>query len=161
MTAEERFTHGLRAILEGIKDQLHQAGITIELPTFREGADDDERRVKVVVVSPDLKDAVQELGKQVRDQVVMVRVDAETLGKLDAWVGTGAVKSRSEAAALFIREGLKVRDTELSRLEAALAEVEAAKARLRAQAREVFGGGGAEGEPKAPAPSAPADDPAV
>lgn len=155
MTAEERFTQGVRAILEGVKEQLERAGITIELPPWSKDVDDTDRRVKVVVVSPDLKQAVEELGQQVRDQVVMVRVDSETLGKLDAWVATGAVKSRSEAAALFIREGLKVRDAELSRLEAALAEVEAAKERLRAQAREVFGGRPPEPKGSSPEPTAP------
>lgn len=140
MTAEQRFTEGMRAILEGVREQLSRAGIDIELPEGDGEGPERERRVKVVMVTPDLKDAVEELGRSVRDQVVMVRVDEETLGRLDAWVATGAVKSRSEAAALFIREGMKVRDAELAKLEQALAEVEAAKERLRKQAREVFGG---------------------
>jgi len=69
----------------------------------------------------------------------MVRVDSETSEDLDAWVETGAVKSRSEAAALFIREGLRVRADELERLKGALDDVEAARERLRQQARHVFG----------------------
>ncbi|MHC4767553.1 MAG: hypothetical protein ACYTEI_02440 [Planctomycetota bacterium] len=94
--------------------------------------------VKVVCVAPDLGQSVREMGEEARDQVVMVRVDAQTARTLDAWVETGAVKSRSEAAALFIREGLKVRASELDRLKDALAGVEEAKDRLRCEARDVF-----------------------
>jgi len=50
----------------------------------------------------------------------MVRVDEDTSNALDAWVEAGAVKSRSAAAALFIREGLKVRDSELQDLKKGL-----------------------------------------
>ncbi len=97
--------------------------------------------IKVVCVSPDLKASAEEMKETHRDQVVMVRVDEATRDNLDAWVKTGAVKSRSEAAALFIREGLKVRADELERLRDALREVEAAQERLHQQAREIFGGG--------------------
>ena len=69
----------------------------------------------------------------------MVRVDEDTRRKLDDWVGSGAVKSRSEAAALFIREGLKVRASELDKLGEAIQGVEEAKERLRKKARDVFG----------------------
>ncbi len=69
----------------------------------------------------------------------MVRVDAVTLADLDAWVETGAVKSRSEAAALFIREGLKVRGAELRELKEAIDGVDEARSRLRKKAREVLG----------------------
>jgi Arc/MetJ-type ribon-helix-helix transcriptional regulator len=96
-------------------------------------------RIKMVCVSPDLGESVRDLGKSNREHVVMVRVDTETRRKLDAWVETGAVKSRSEAAALFIREGLKVRDSELSELQEAIDGVEEAKERLREKARGLFG----------------------
>lgn len=69
---------------------------------------------------------------------MMVRVDDETLRQLDAWIETGAVASRSEAAALFLREGLQIRADELKELEDALDDVERAKARLRAKARTVL-----------------------
>ncbi len=65
----------------------------------------------------------------------MVRVDQETAAKLDTWVETGAVKSRSEAAALFIREGLNVRASELERLNDALRSYADAKERLQREAR--------------------------
>ena len=69
----------------------------------------------------------------------MVRVDSETAEKLDAWVETDAIKSRSQAAALFIREGLRVREKELAELEEALDDLNEAKSRLRERAREVLG----------------------
>jgi len=85
-----------------------------------------------------LSTALQEMEQRPRDNVVMVRVDDETKKDLDAWIESGAVKSRSEAAALFIREGLKVRAKELGELEEALREVEQAKDRLRQKARSVL-----------------------
>jgi len=90
-------------------------------------------------VAPNVHESVQEMGQSARDQVVMVRLDEETTNKLDAWVETGAVKSRSEAAALFIREGRKVCDSELEKLRDALSRVQEAKAQLRKQACDVFG----------------------
>jgi metal-responsive CopG/Arc/MetJ family transcriptional regulator len=83
---------------------------------------------------------LSELGDAIRDKVVMVRVDEETSEELDAWVETEVVKSRSEAAALFIREGLKVRADELAQLKDALRDVERAKENLRHKARDVFDG---------------------
>ncbi len=96
--------------------------------------------LKLVCVPSSLNDSVEEVGASPRDQVVMVRVDDSTSSTLDSWVETGAVKSRSEAAAVFIREGLKVRAQELKELKNALADVEAAKTKLRKKAREVLGG---------------------
>jgi len=101
--------------------------------------------LKLVCVPSSLRDSVEEMGGAPRDQVVMVRVDGQTVTTLDAWVQTGAVKSRSEAAAVFIREGLKVRAHELQELKDALSEVEAAKSRLREKARQVLGRVGTAG----------------
>lgn len=100
----------------------------------------DQSCMKVVCLPMGLGASLEELGKDVRDHVVMVRIDEETSKTLDAWVETGAVKSRSEAAALFIQEGLKVRTQELEQLADALQGVEEAKDRLRERARDVFGG---------------------
>ncbi len=95
--------------------------------------------VKVVCLSGNLRDSVDALGHSARDRVVMVRVDDDTVNALDAWVEAGAVKSRSAAAALFIREGLKVRDPELQELKDALTDVDRARQRLRAKAEAVLG----------------------
>jgi len=134
----------LDAVLEMVKKQLGERGIDFDLCGCGCGGDPEtaspatKPAVKVVCVAPDLGQSVREMGAEARDQVVMVRVDAQTAKTLDAWVETGAVKSRSEAAALFIREGLKVRASELDRLEDALSGVEEAKDRLRREARDVF-----------------------
>lgn len=131
----------LDGILGMVQDELGKAGIDVDLAgeasTWEWPKGDS--RVKVVAVTPGLKSSVEEMSKTPRDQVVMVRVDTETSAALDDWVQTGAVKSRSEAAALFIREGLKVRADELERLKGALNDVHSARERLRQQAREVFG----------------------
>jgi hypothetical protein len=95
--------------------------------------------IKVVCVPSSLEEGLNALGETPRDQVVMVRVDSDTIERLDAWVDTGALKSRSHAAALFIREGLRVRDTELSELDKALSDLQEAKSRLREEARKVLG----------------------
>ena len=101
--------------------------------------DDDLANCTVMCLTGDMKATVAEMGKAARDQVVMVRVDEATKRNLDAWVETGAVRSVSEAAALFIREGIKVRSGELEELREALDEVGAAKRRLEEKAREVIG----------------------
>jgi Arc/MetJ-type ribon-helix-helix transcriptional regulator len=129
------------SILKIVQEKLRAKGIHIEMTGDLEtsaGAD-GEPRIKVVCVAPGLRDSVREMEKNPRDQVVMVRVDEKTSRALDAWVETGAVKSRSEAAALFIREGLKMRADELERLRDALKEVETAKERLRQRVTDIFG----------------------
>ena len=94
---------------------------------------------KIVTITPDLGESVREMGESPRDHTVMVRVDEKTSKQLDSWVEIGAVKSRSEAAALFIREGLQGRADERAELEEALQKVEEAKQNLRNKARTVFG----------------------
>lgn len=126
-----------KAIWETVKAELLEHGVDVDELVDVTGK--DRRGVKIVCVTPDLKDSVEEMGRSHRDRVIMVRVDEQTSHDLDAWVESGAVKSRSEAAALFIREGLKVRGSELDQLRDALKDVEEAKERLRGRAREVFG----------------------
>lgn len=162
MSQEFKFDMG--AMWDKIRSQLKDKGIDF---SFDKGfdfscVDDCGAGFKVVCVAPDLKQSVEEMGKKPRDQVVMVRVDESTLEDLDAWVATGAVKSRSEAAALFIREGLKVRSDELERLRDALREVQEAQERLKRQAQEIFGGAGSgnAGDARGADASAPPDPPA-
>jgi hypothetical protein len=101
--------------------------------------DDDLANCTVMCLTGDMKTTVAEMGRAARDQVVMVRIDEETRDTLDLWIETGAVKSRSEAAALFIREGVKVRSGELEELREAIDEVNHARQRLEEQARRIIG----------------------
>ena len=95
---------------------------------------------KVICLDPNLGESVQEMGLLPRDVTLMVRTDDKTSQALDAWRETGYFKSRSEAAALFLREGLKVRGSELEKLKDALQEVEKAKTILHAKARRILEG---------------------
>ncbi|MCH7716887.1 MAG: hypothetical protein IH876_12215 [Gemmatimonadetes bacterium] len=119
-----------------IKDELDRWGIALETVSCN---DLTPECLKVVCMPAGLRESLDDLGHKPRGRVVMVRVDDGTSDKLDSWVATGAVKTRSEAAALFIREGLRVREQELSEMEAALSGVETAKDELRRKAREVLG----------------------
>lgn len=146
MTIDEKAVKlDLGGIWEKVQAALSERGIELDCcdgeVRFAAGAEDSPK-VRVVCVSPGVKDSVEEMARSPRDQVLMVRVDEATSRDLDAWVATGAVKSRSEAAALFIREGLKVREKELAQLREALEEVERAQERLKDRAREVFGDDG-------------------
>jgi Arc/MetJ-type ribon-helix-helix transcriptional regulator len=124
-----------RNILDRIQDQLEELGVRLDLNKELELPNN----VKFFGVGLGLKDSVKEMNESPRDQVVMVRVDGDTARTLDDWVESGALKSRSEAAALFIREGLKIHADELNELRSALDDLETARERVRRKAKEVFG----------------------
>lgn len=97
---------------------------------------------RVVVVQASMEDAVRTLGAGSRDQVVMTRINSETAQALDSWVDAGVAKSRSEAAALFLQEGLKLREADLHELSAALETLESARAAVKAKAKTLMGKNG-------------------
>ncbi len=134
--AEKRDSGGTGSLEQRILDQLRSQGI--DLAQLACG-DQAATPVRVVCVAANVGHTLDQMGQSTRDQVVTVRVDADAAAKLDAWVETGAVKSRSEAAALFIREGLQVRAKELSELRAAIDDVEKARERLKDRVRDVLG----------------------
>ena len=80
----------------------------------------DEKKMKCVIKMrcPEGEDAekikekvLMRLGKELggRSNVVMTRLNDEDLKKIDALVEVEAFKSRSEAAAFFIKEGVQAR----------------------------------------------------
>lgn len=71
-----------------------------------------------------------------RTNVVMVRVNDETLRYLDMLVEADICKSRSESAAFLIAEGVKANTALYERI----AEVTEQIAELRRQLREIVGG---------------------
>jgi Arc/MetJ-type ribon-helix-helix transcriptional regulator len=69
-----------------------------------------------------------------RDHVVMVRVNDESLRQLDALVQSGIFKSRSEAAAFLISEGIKAQDVLFARISERIKEIE----RLRSELKDII-----------------------
>ena len=119
-----------------IQEELARQGIDVDLVACGK----PEAQGRVICIAASLGDGMQDLAQAARDQVVMLRIDKESVDALDAWVQAGVAKSRSEAAALFLREGLKLRANELLDLKDALAKVEEAKRELRQRANVVLGG---------------------
>jgi Arc/MetJ-type ribon-helix-helix transcriptional regulator len=81
--------------------------------------------------------ATESIGKAIdsalaaRDHVVMVRVNDDSLKSLDALVQTGIFKSRSEAAAFLISEGVKAQSTLFDRISERIKEIERLRAELK------------------------------
>lgn len=123
-------------IMDRIREALEAQGLDPDQLTGADGAP-----ARVVTISANLTDSAKAMGAAARDQVVMVRVDKETSDALDAWVEAGIAKSRSEAAALFMREGLALRADDLAELSEALKEVNAARTKLRDKARKILDSG--------------------
>ena len=87
-----------------------------------------------------LNKATESIGKAIetalsaRDHVVMVRVNDESLKSLDALVQSGIFKSRSEAAAFLISEGIKAQQALFDRISERISEIE----RLRSELKEII-----------------------
>ena len=69
-----------------------------------------------------------------RDHVVMVRVNDESLKRLDALVQSGIFKSRSESAAFLISEGVKGQQALFDRISERITEIE----RLRSELKDII-----------------------
>ena len=86
-------------------------------------------------------DAAESIGENLRDtiegvrnnrgNVMSVRVDGETLARLDELVEAGIMSSRSEAAAFLIGEGVKARQGLFDRIAEKIQEIRRAKEELR------------------------------
>jgi Arc/MetJ-type ribon-helix-helix transcriptional regulator len=86
--------------------------------------------------------ATESIGKAIdsalaaRDHVVMVRVNDEALRKIEALAQSGIFKSRSEAAAFLISEGVKSQGELFDRIEQKISEIERLKSELRGIVKE-------------------------
>jgi hypothetical protein len=121
----------------GLEPQVAEAlkALGVDVSACAEGS----KGARVVVVQTSMEEAVKALGRGGRDQVVMTRIDQATAQALDRWVDAGVARSRSEAAAVFLQEGLKLRQAELEELSGALEALEAARETLRKKAQAVMG----------------------
>ena len=66
-----------------------------------------------------------------RDNVVMVRINKESLKKMDELVDAGLFKSRSESAAFLIREGIKAREDIYNKINEKISEIQKLKEELK------------------------------
>lgn len=88
-----------------------------------------------------IKDAIKQVGDfgqtiggaiSTRDHVVMVRVDTDTLQKLDMLMDAEICKSRSEAAAYLINEGIKSNAKLFEKIGEVTGQIAALREQLRA-----------------------------
>ena len=66
-----------------------------------------------------------------RDHVVMVRVNDDSLKRLDELVQSGIFKSRSESAAFLISEGIKAQEPLFARIAEKIGEIERLRGELK------------------------------
>lgn len=88
-----------------------------------------------------IKDAIKQVGEfgqtiggaiSTRDHVVMVRVDGDTLQRLDMLVDAEICKSRSEGAAYLINEGIKANAKLYDKIGEVTGQIAALREQLRA-----------------------------
>ena len=85
-------------------------------------------------VGENLRDTIKQTVKGVRaarDSVVMVRVDKDSLARMEDLIEADIVGSRSEAAAFLIGEGIKVRQGLFDKISSKIDEIREAKEALR------------------------------
>jgi Arc/MetJ-type ribon-helix-helix transcriptional regulator len=66
-----------------------------------------------------------------RDFPLMVRINDESLKRIDALVEAGIFKSRSESAAFLISEGIKTQNALFERIESKIKEIEQLRSELK------------------------------
>ena len=112
MTTNDKNNHS-EAQTEDSQPRDRRRIITVALDDF----DDVDRAVRDALgkskdvaasVGESIRDTIKTV-RDTRDSVVMVRVNKESLLKLDELVDCGLTNSRSEAAAFLITEGVKAR----------------------------------------------------
>ena len=81
-------------------------------------------------IGENIRDTIQGM-KGSRENVVMVRVDKDSLDRLDDLVESGIMGSRSEAAAFLIAEGIRARKGLFDRIGEKISEIRRAKEELR------------------------------
>lgn len=81
-------------------------------------------------VGDSIRDTIKSV-KATRDNVVMLRVDSESLEKIDELVDSGLTNSRSAAAAFLVEEGIKARSDLFDKIAEEAEVIRQAKERIR------------------------------
>ena len=105
-------------------------GIDIIVDEAKTAAKEAMRRSGAESLGENLRETVQG-ALSGRDNVVMVKVNMESLIRLDDLVEAGLVGSRSESAAFLIGEGVKARSDLFGRIATKVDEIRKAKEELR------------------------------
>ena len=93
----------------------------------------------VASVAESVTDTVNTV-KETRDSVVMVRLDKDSLNSIDILVDCGLTKSRSEAAAFLISEGIKAKSDLYGKIVAKADVIRKARQELQSLLDEEGGG---------------------
>jgi Arc/MetJ-type ribon-helix-helix transcriptional regulator len=80
---------------------------------------------------PDTFSKAVERAINVRDNTVLLRLSDESSDKVDTLVSAGIFKSRAEAAAFLIEEGIKAQSALFQRIQDKLTEIEKLLSELR------------------------------
>ncbi len=110
-----------KSIVDGFEIIIDEAGNAVRSAFRKSGAE---------TLGENLKETIQS-ALSARDNVVMVRLNQESLDKLDILVEAGILSSRSEAAAFLIGEGAKARVDIFDRVTEKIEKIRAAKQELR------------------------------
>ncbi|HXU08717.1 MAG TPA: hypothetical protein VN743_06940 [Blastocatellia bacterium] len=121
------------------EDDIVVTNLPNDEPRPKSGFDEIASSVKEVAqkTGEAINKATESIGKAIdsalsaRDHVVMVRVNEDSLRSLDALVQTGIFKSRSEAAAFLISEGVKAQAALFERISERITEIERLRAELK------------------------------
>ena len=81
-------------------------------------------------VGESIRDTIKSV-KATRDNVVMLRIDSDSLEKIDQLVDSGVTASRSAAAAFLVEEGIKARSDLFDKIAEETEVIRKAKDRIR------------------------------
>ena len=111
-------------VVEEAAEKAHPSGMETAKKTFDDAIKQVEKRVGDL--SKALGNALQDRGN-----VVMVRVNDDSLHYLDMLVEADITKSRSESAAFLINEGIKANEALFNKIREITDQIGALKAQLR------------------------------
>ena len=95
----------------------------------------DKSKGLATSVGESIRDTIKSV-KSTRDNVVMLRIDSESLEKIDELVDSGVTNSRSAAAAFLVEEGIKARSDLFAKIAEETEVIRRAKERIRSLLEE-------------------------
>ena len=114
-------------------------GLDIILDESKKAARDAVKRSGVETLGENIRKTVQD-ALAARDNVVMVRLNKDSLSRLDELVESGMLDSRSESAAYLIEEGIKVRAELFEMISTKVKAIQKARQELRTLLTQDFSG---------------------